>query len=93
LFAKEDPINIERAAIIVNRGWIPAGLKDKRSRPDEINTRRLVKLKGCWRKGTNLHHYKTPNNPDTNEWYNVALEDIGIFWDLPNADECKHYYF
>ena len=23
----------------------------------------------------------------------MALEDIGIFWDLPNYDECKHYYF
>lgn len=23
LFQKKDPINIERAAIIVNRGWIP----------------------------------------------------------------------
>ncbi len=23
-FAKEDPVGIERAAIIVNRGWIPA---------------------------------------------------------------------
>ena len=23
----------------------------------------------------------------------MALEDIGIFWDLPNWDECKYYYF
>ncbi len=23
----------------------------------------------------------------------MALEDIGIYWDLPNYDECKHYYF
>ena len=28
-----DPIKIDRAAIIVNRGWIPAAYRDKRSRP------------------------------------------------------------
>lgn len=91
-FAKEDPISVERAAIIVNRGWIPEELKDKRSRP-EPSTRKLVKLRGVWRKGKNLHDYKVPNNPDTNEWHNMALEDIGIYWDLPNFDEVKHYYF
>lgn len=93
VFAKEDPVNIERAAIIVNRGWIPAHLKDKRSRPNEINSRKLVKLRGVFRRGKNIHDYKIPNNPDNNEWYNLALEDIGIFWDLANADECKYYYF
>jgi cytochrome oxidase assembly protein ShyY1 len=92
-FAKEDYVNIERAAIIVNRGWIPAHLKDKRSRPNEINTRKLVKLRGVFRKGKGLHDYKIPNNPDNNEWHNLALEDIGIYWDLPNWDEAKFYYF
>jgi cytochrome oxidase assembly protein ShyY1 len=91
-FAKEDPISIDRAAIIVNRGWIPQVLKDKRSRP-EPNTRKLIKFRGVWRKGKNIHDYKIPNNPDNNEWHNLALEDIGIYWDLSNFDECKHYYF
>ena len=34
-----DPVKIERAAIIVNRGWIPANLRDKRARPNELNSR------------------------------------------------------
>ena len=88
-----DPIAIERAALIVNRGWIPAYLRDKRSRPDEVNSRRLVRLTGVFRAGKNIHDYKIPNNPDNNDWHNLALEDIGIFWDLPNFDECKYYYF
>jgi len=92
-FAKEDPISVDRAAIIVNRGWIPAELKDRRSRPNETNSRKLVKLRGVWRKGKNIHDYKIPNNPSNNEWHNLALEDIGIFWDLPNYDEAKYYYF
>jgi hypothetical protein len=29
----EDPIAIDRSAIIINRGWIPAQYRDKRSRP------------------------------------------------------------
>lgn len=92
-FAKKDPISIERAALILNRGWIPEELKDKRSRPNELNTRKLVRVNGTFMKGKNIHDYKIPNNPDNNEWYNLALEDIGIYWDLPNFDECKHYYF
>ena len=40
-----------------------------------------------------MHDYKVPNNPDANEWNNLCLEDIGIFWDLPNFDEAKFYYF
>lgn len=92
-FKKEDPVSIERAAIIINRGWIPAHLKDKRSRPNELNTRKLMKFRGTFRKGKNIHDYKVPNNPDNGEWNNLALEDIGIYWDLSNFDECKHYYF
>jgi hypothetical protein len=41
LFDKKDPVNLERSALILNRGWIPEDLKDKRSRPNEINTRKL----------------------------------------------------
>jgi hypothetical protein len=92
-FEKKDPITVERAGIVVNRGWIPAELKDKKSRPNEINSRRLVKIKGVFRKGKNIHDYKVPNNPDNNDWHNLALEDIGIYWDLPNFDEQKFYYF
>ena len=52
-----------------------------------------MKLTGVWRQGKNVHDYKVPNNPDANEWNNLCLEDIGIFWDLPNWDEAKYYYF
>ena len=88
-----DPINVERAAIIVNRGWIPASLRDKRSRPMEVNSRKLVKIQGVWRAGKDVHDYTVPNDPDNNDWNNMCLEDIGIFWDLPNWDEAKWYYF
>ena len=92
-FAKEDPVSVERAALIINRGWIPKELKDKRSRPNELNSRRLTRFNGVFMKGKNIHDYKVPNNTDNNEWHNLQLEDIGIYWDLPNFDECKHYYF
>ncbi len=92
-FSKEDSVSIERSALIVNRGWIPYELKDRRSRPHEENTRKLVKMTGVFRKGKDIHDYKKPNNPENNDWHNLALEDIGIFWDLPNFNECKYYYF
>ena len=50
-------------------------------------------MHGVFRAGKDIHDYKVPNNPDNNEWHNLALEDIGIFWDLPNWDEAKYYYF
>lgn len=88
-----DPISIDRAALIVKRGWVPAMYKEKASRPQEINSRELVKITGCFMPGKDVHDYKIPNNPDANDWNNMCLEDIGIYWDLPNFDEAKYYYF
>ena len=88
-----DPISVDRAALIVRRGWIPAVYKEKTSRPNEINSQELTKLAGCFMPGKNVHDYKIPNNPDANDWNNLCLEDIGIYWDLPNFDESKYYYF
>jgi len=92
-FDGKDPVQIKRAAVIVHRGWIPAEYRDKRSRPNDFNSSQLVRVTGTWRKGKNVHDYKVPNNPNNNEWNNLCLEDIGIFWDLSNFDECKFYYF
>jgi len=89
----KDPISIERAALIVKRGWIPEQFKLKSSRPDEINSQELTKLTGHFYPGKNLHDYKIPNNPDNNEWHNMALEDFGMYWDLANYDEARYYYF
>ena len=86
------PVKVDRAAIIVNRGWIPAERRDKRSRPTQ-NSRKLVRMFGTFRRGKDIHDYKVPNNPDNNEWNNLALEDIARYWDLPNFSECKYYYF
>ena len=33
----KNPVSIDRSAIIVVRGWIPARYRDKRSRPQETN--------------------------------------------------------
>jgi hypothetical protein len=53
----------------------------------------LVKISGCFQPGKTIHDYQVPNDPDANEWNNLCLEDIGIYWDLPNFDEAKWYYF
>lgn len=84
---------IERAAIIVNRGWIPYNLKDKRSRPWEQNNRELTKIRGTFRRTKSMYNYKIPNNGDNNDWHNIVVEDMARFWELPNADEFKYFYF
>jgi len=89
----KEPIILDRAAIIVNRGWIPYELKDKRSRPWERNSRELTKIQGTWRKSKPLHEYTVPNNPNNDEWHNLCVEDIAAFWELPNSHEFKYFYF
>lgn len=86
-------IVIDKSALLINRGWIPASQKDRLSRPKDVHTQKLVKINGIWRKGKNLHDYKHPNDPSSNEWHNIQLEDIGLYFDIPNFDEMKHYYF
>jgi len=89
----DDPVSVQRAAVILNRGWIPAQYRDKRSRPEERNTRELVRFTGTFLKSKNIHDYKIPNDPNSNEWHNLCCEDIGLFWDLPNFDDGKYFYF
>lgn len=88
-----DPISVDRAALIVRRGWVPAAYREKSSRPSEVNSRELVRLTGCFMPSKDVHDYKIPNNPDANDWHNLCCEDLGIYWDLPNTDEQKYYYF
>lgn len=90
---KSDSVTVDRAAIIINRGWIPYELKNKKNRPWETNSNKLVKLHGCFHQSENVHYYSKPNNPDNNEWYNLAPHDIATFWDLPNRNELKQFYF
>jgi len=33
-------------------------------------------MHGVFRAGKDIHDYKVPNNPDNNEWHNLALEDM-----------------
>lgn len=92
-FKGEDHVVIDKSALLINRGWIPASKKDRLTRPRDVHTNKLVRITGTWRKGKNLHDYKHPNSPEDNEWHNLQLEDIGMYFDLPNFDEMKHYYF
>ena len=86
-------IKIKRAAVVINRGWIPYHLKDKKKRPHEINSRELMKIRGVWRQSELIHDYRTPNNTEDNEWNAICVEDIAGFWELPNEVEMKFFYF
>ena len=84
---KEDPISVDRAALIVRRGWVPAEYREKTSRSSEISSRELIKITGCFMPSKDIHDYEIPNNPDANDWHNLCCEDLGLYWDLPNCDE------
>merc|ERR1712178_462970 len=58
MFMKEGkPAKLDRAGIIVCRGWIPHNKRDRKSRPEDMNTRQLIRLDGVFRRGKNLHDY------------------------------------
>lgn len=40
-----------------------------------------------------MYDYKHPNNGDNNDWHNIQVEDMARFWELPNYDEFKYFYF
>ena len=53
----------------------------------------MVKISGIFKPGKEIHDYVIPNDPENNEWYNMALEDIALYFDLMNYKECNYYYF
>jgi len=40
-----------------------------------------------------MYDYKVPNNGNNNDWNNIQVEDMARFWELPNSDEFKFFYF
>ena len=75
---------------MINRGWIPYELKDRKSRiSQEGTTKHLTKVYGVFRPGKDIHDYKIPNDPDNGEWHNLALEDIAMYFKMINKNECK----
>lgn len=90
---EQNILRSDRAAIIVNRGWIPYSMKDKKTRPWEQNSRQLVKVKGTFRMAKDVHDYKVPNNPNNNEWHNLAPNDLARYWELANFNELSQFYF
>ena len=90
---EEFSTDVDRAGIILNRGWIPYSMKNRANRPEQTHTRKLIKVQGTFRRSADVHDYKIPNNPADNDWHNLATEDIATFWELPNFNELRYFYF
>jgi len=93
---EEDMVKFERAAIVVDRGWIPAELKDRRLRPHDFNSINEVLLFGTIRlrpQDKDSHQFYKPNNPTYGVWNNFCLEDFAFYWNLPNIEDAKYCYF
>lgn len=86
-------LTLDRAAIVIHRGWIPYELKDKRKRLWEKTTNQLVKYQGFMTRSPNVHDYTTPNDHTNNEWHHASVEDMAQYWALPNMNELKRFYF
>lgn len=39
------------------------------------------------------HDFTQPNDPSRNLWTNYSLEDLALFWKLPNVNDAKYCYF
>lgn len=79
-------------SIIVNRGWIPKTLKDRRLRPYD-NSIEEVKIFGKLKfTGTNFHNYIIPNTHHMNLFTNAAPIDIYKYWSLYDPLSPKEVY-
>ncbi|KAI8901712.1 SURF1 family-domain-containing protein [Globomyces pollinis-pini] len=59
--------------ILVNRGWLPLGLRDSKTRFD---IKDQVDIEGFIREGEPQSRLVTNNNPKTNTWYRADLEEM-----------------
>ena len=84
---------VDKAGMVINRGWIPYSLKDRSKRGEGTSTLKLVKIQGTMRRSAKVHDYKVPNNPADGVWYNFATEDIARYWEMANFAENGHFYF
>lgn len=79
-------------SIIVNRGWVPKTLKDRRLRPYD-NSIEEVKINGKLKfTGTNLHKYTVPNTHYLNIFTNISPIDIYKYWSLYDPLSPKEVY-
>lgn len=68
-------------------------MKDRRTRPFDINTEKFETIVGTLKlKGNNTHDFNEPNDPTYGIWKNFSLEDFSIYWGLPNRYDSKYVY-
>jgi hypothetical protein len=81
---------------IINKFYIriPFYLKDRRTRPYDLNGKGTETLYGTLKLRTKeSHEFSEPNDPTLGVWTNFCLEDFALYWNLPNADGAKYVYF
>jgi len=70
--------------LLVNRGWIPAALKNPKSRP-ETHVRGRATLTGLLRVGDDRNGLTPENSPDKNIWFGRDAALMGEYAELPNT--------
>lgn len=69
-------------------------MKDRRLRPKDVNTGKNETLLGTIKLSTTRRHdFLHPNDPTVDLWTNHSLEDMALYWDLPNVNDAKFCYF
>jgi len=73
---------------------IPANLKDRRTRPNDVNKKIIETIHGGlrYRPLSKLHDFTIPNDPSIDYWNNFSLEDLSQYWDFPNKFETNLCY-
>ena len=69
-------------------------MKDRRTRPCDVNKRYTEKIFGGirYRELRENHNFTVPNDPSLDFWNNFSLEDLSQYWDLPNKFETDLCY-
>ena len=78
--------------IAVNRGWIPALLKDRRTRPYDVNSGNLNVVGKLVYTGHNNHDYKVQNVANLDVFNNLSLNDFFQYWGNKDPNSTKSVY-
>lgn len=73
-------------AILVNRGWVPADLKNARM---HLRTNTMGTIQGVLYRGDVETKYSLPNSPMINDYYHVRPYDCSLVMQLPNQEEAS----
>ncbi len=75
---------VDGRTVLINRGWIPAAKKDRKTRPETL-VKGKATVEGLVRVGAERSFFTPVSQPDKNIWFGRDISDMAAFAKLENV--------